>query len=293
MDDDNTRSVRRGTPEHRFMERMAFCGPDVPTAHEVVMPRKSRSLDLVMKFAHAPVWFGALRDVLSERVVLFEHVSRRARRHDVASARVGEAWLAWERLRPRGRRREPYSPWIGTDIAVRAPVAVVVADGIPASLRGAVPLLRPWSDAGVWATCGLDEGGVVVLDTTRVRAEEGYAWWSWLGRARTDAEAAERLFRLLGDASIPTVERERLKEAIVDGELETSVTEREGLYQKWQREIRESREEGLKEGVQRGHRDALLRLAASLAPEALAELRAIDHLEDLEKAVTAHLLRRR
>lgn len=251
------------------------------------MPRKSRSLDLVMRFGVAPSWFGALREACSDRVVLFEHVSRRARCHDVASARVGEAWLAWERIRPQRRRGEPPSEWSGRRPSERAPLAVVVADGVQSGLRSAVPLLRQQPAAGVWATPELSEGGVVVLDTTRVQAVDGYAWWSWLGRARSDSEAAERLFRLLGDSSIPSMERERLEEAIVERELETSVTEREGLYQRLQREIRESHEEGLARG-----REALLRLVARIAPEDVAALRQIDDLDELEKAVTARLLQR-
>lgn len=264
------------------------------------MPRKARSLDLVMQFDVAPVWFGALQDTCSDRIVLFEHVSRRVRRHDVASARVGEAWLAWERVRPQRRGSDPPSLWNTGSTPARPPLAVVVADAAQASLHGAVPMLRRQHAAGVWATPQLEEGGVVVLDTARVQADEGYAWWSWLGRARTDADAAQRLFRLLGDSSIPIVERERLKEAIVEGELETSVTEREGLYQKLQQEIRASREEGLAQGlqkglaqgVQQGRRDALLHLVASVAPEALAELRAIDDVDALERTVTERIVRR-
>ena len=277
------------------MERMAFCGPKIVSAQEVSMPRKVRSLDLVMRIdTEAPVWFGALREVCSERVVLFEHLSRRARRDDVASARVGEAWLAWERLRrPRKRGAEPPSPWSGGPRPARAPLAVVVADGVQDDLRSAVPLLEMQEAVGVWATPRLEEGGVVVLDTTRVRADEGYAWWSWLGRAKTEAEAAERLFRLLGDPSLPTTERSRLEEAIMEGELQTTPTEREGLYQRLQREIREGREEGRKEGRKEGRREALLRLVASVAPDDLPAFRSIDDVDALEQAVTERMLRGR
>jgi hypothetical protein len=63
-------AVRVGGPERRFMERMAFCGPKIVSAQEVSMPRKARSLDLVMRFdAAAPVWFGALREVCTGGVV--------------------------------------------------------------------------------------------------------------------------------------------------------------------------------------------------------------------------------
>ena len=295
---------RIGSPEQRFMERMAFCGPGIPSTQELSMPRKARSLDLVMQFEEAPIWFGALREVCMNRVVLFEHVSRRARREDVASARVGEAWLGWERVRHRGRTNEPASRWGGHALVGRPPLAVVIADGVRGGLQGAIPLLRNEEVAGVWATPNLDEGGLIVLDTTRILADDGYAWWSWLGRAPTDAEAAERLFRLLGEPSIPTLERERLKEAIMEGELETSATERESVYQRLQREIRESREqgmskglqEGLEEGLQKGiaagRRDVLLRLAATVAPVDLDELRSIDDLDRLEREITERIRRR-
>jgi hypothetical protein len=91
---------------------------------------------------------------------------------------------------------------------------VVVADGVQGDLRSAVPLLEMQEAVAVWATPRLEEGGW--SSTRRGRADQGYAWWSWLGRARTEAEAAERLFHLLGDPSLPATERSRLEQAVTE-----------------------------------------------------------------------------
>ena len=255
--------------EDRFVELLRFAAGESEELQELSIPRKVRRLDVVYRFAAAPVWFGALRETCCERVVAFEHESTPVARHAVSSAMVGQSWLAWERVRPAGRRRRSVSgPALLADSA-RPPLVIVVADRVSERPEGAVPGLRgtPWP--GVWMTPYLDEGGLVLLDTSLLRARDGFAFWSWLGRPANPQQSRERLRRLLDDPSLPTLSKERLMEAVMENLVPHSEPEREGVYQRIKRELR---------------REGLLSFAERVVPEAVERLRAIEDIEALEEA---------
>jgi hypothetical protein len=275
--------------EERFLDVLHFLtGREI--AQEISIPRKARRLDAVCRFEAdgAPGLFGPLQAACADRTVLFEHESSPLTVEKVASAWVGLAWLSWHRVRiHRGRRPAFHALLAGTP---RPPLAMVVADGIREDLRGAIPLLAPSLWPGVWATPDPGEGdwaqgGLLVVDTTRVPPGDGFGFWHWLGRVRDAAEAAARLDALLADRKLPTVQAHSLQEAIMNGQIQVSDIERETVAQ---RVRREGREEGREEGA----RAALLALAARFTPDALPSLRAIRDLTALQQAVDAALAQR-
>jgi hypothetical protein len=137
------------------------------------MPRKARRLDFVCRFTEAPDLFGLLKAECANRTVVFEHESQPLSRHAVASAWLGMAWLLWERVRPKRRRRRVSAE--ASDDTARPPLAILVADAAGKALRGAVPTLRPSHIPGLWATADLDEGGLIVIDTSSVRPADTLA----------------------------------------------------------------------------------------------------------------------
>ena len=170
----------------------------------------------------------------------------------------------------------------------RPPLAILVADTVNIALNGAVPSLRPLQTPGLWATANLDEGGLVVVATSRVQLKDNLAWWSWLGRAPNEAEQSARLRALLADSNLPIHERDSLQEAIMNGQLTASTTERETVAQ---RVRREAREDGEYAGLQRGIRESMLELVRQVAPERIWEFEAIEDALELQRAALA-LVRR-
>ncbi|TVR05118.1 MAG: hypothetical protein EA398_00275 [Deltaproteobacteria bacterium] len=282
--------------EDRFTALMQFAAGNCEVSQELSMSRKVRKLDLVYHFHEAPLWFGALVPTCSERIVIFEHESSPVARHVLASALVGQTWLAWKRIQPRAGRAEAFQRLRET---ARPPLVIVVADSLREDAAHAVPTLGPMDAPGVWSTADCEHGGLVLLETSALRAEDGYAFWSWAGRARTPEQASERLQRLLDDRTLPTLFREQLMEALMDNQIPHTDTEKESVYHRLRRELleeglqkgrQEGRQEGRKEGRQEGRQEgraALLALAARLAPNRLAQLRGIEDLEALEHAVEA------
>jgi hypothetical protein len=264
--------------ENRFMERLQFAVGDAEVAQELSIPRKARRLDVVCQFTEAPALFGALQAECANRTVVFEHESEPLSEHAVASAWHGMSWLLWDRVRPvRKRERSAHHILKQTE---RPPLAIVVADAIHRSLQGAVPSLRPLQTPGLWSTPNLEEGGLLVVDTSRVRKQENLAWWSWLGRAANDDDQRNRLRALLTDPNLPINQLESLQEAIMNGQLTSSTTERETVAQRVRREARED-----------GIRESMLALVRQVAPERIREFEAIEDALELQRAALA-LVRR-
>lgn len=272
--------------ENRFIERLQFVVGDAEVAQELSIPRKARRLDCVCQFGGAPGLFGALQAECSDRTVVFEHESQPLTDHAVASAWLGMGWLLWERVRPKRRRRRVAGATLGS--TARPPLAILVADTVNISLHGVVPSLRSLQTPGLWATANLDEGGLMLVDTSRVRREDNLAWWSWLGRAPNEAEQSARLRALLADPNLPINERDSLQEAIMNGHLTTSPMEHETAAQ---RVRREAREDGEHAGLQRGIRESMLALVRQVAPERIREFEAIEDALELQRAALA-LVRR-
>jgi hypothetical protein len=257
---------------------MQFAVGENEVAQEMSIPRKARKLDLVCRFSEAPEYFQALRADCANRTVLFEHESQPLAPHDVASAWVGLAWLLWERVRPSDGRSTDHRT--RRDVTLRPPLAIVVADCAGDALTGAVPTLARSGQPGVWATAQLDEGGLLVIDTSLVKPNDGFSFWSWLGRADDDDDASQRLAALLADEHLSIHSRDRLQEAIVNHEVPASDAEHETVAQRLRRE-------SIAEGEGLGERNALLKLVAQLAPDRSAELEQIKDLEQLQAAVLA------
>jgi hypothetical protein len=272
--------MTRTPHEDRFVERMQFVVRGSEVAQELSIPRKARKLDMVCRFDQAPDYFQALRSVCSNRTVLFEHESQPLARHDVASAWVGLAWLLWERIRP--PEGEAISDSAERRRTSRPPLVIIVADDAGDELTGAVPTLARTRRPGVWATARLDEGGLYVIDTSRVGTRGGFAFWSWIGRPPSEAEANRRLNALLGDRHLSIQSKSRLEVAIMSNELQVTATEMETVAQRLRRE---ARLEGELIGERRGERKALLELAAQVAPERVAGLRSLKDLAELQAAV--------
>lgn len=271
--------------EDRFVDVLQYLiGREV--AQEISIPRKARRLDAVFRFdaAGLPGLFGALLPALADRLVLFEHESTQVRAEAVASAWVGQAWVSWQRLkRQPGRRQSVQRLVAGT---IRPPLAVVVADAVAEDLTGAIPSLGPTAWPGLWATTDtgdlrFDQGGLLVVDTSNVRGGSGFGFWRWLGRARDDDDANQRLVDLLADPQLPKLDRTRFQEAIVERAFAVSATERETASQRLRREGREE-----------GERQALLAVAARIIPDALPTLRTLEDLDALRRAVDEALSRK-
>ncbi len=270
--------------ENRFVKRLQFAIGDSEVAQEFNIPRKARRLDLICRFGNAPGVFGALQEHCSHRTVIFEHESQPLTRHAVASAWAGSAWMLWESVRPKRRGREKLVP----SPLERPPLGIVVADFAGDALRGAVPSLRRTRLPGIWATAELHEGGLCVVDTSRVRAQDGLAWWSWVGRSPNAAEEVRRLDALLKDPKLPIEDRYALQEAIMNGQLDATPKEVETAAQRLKRQ---ALDEGHREGHREGGRAALLAVVGDLAPERLPELEKIAELDELQRAVVQLLKR--
>jgi hypothetical protein len=162
----------------------------------------------------------------------------------------------------------------------RLPLAIVVTDSIQESPYRAIPGLVPTNWQGVWATAELDDGGLYVLDTSLVRAEEGFAFWSWLGRAPTDAVAARRLDALLHDPNLPIQDLGLLREAILSGQLSVSIPEKETTYQRILCEMR------IKVRDEVG-RAKLLEVVENVAPQYLEAMNQIDDVAELQRQFEA------
>jgi hypothetical protein len=277
--------------EDRFIEVLQLLtGGEV--AQEISIPRKARRLDAVCRFGQAgvPGLFGRLQPACEERVVAFEHESAPLTKEAVASAWVGLAWLSWNRMRThRGRRPAVHALLAHT---VRPPLTILVADTVREDLTGAVPALDRAAWPGLWATPdtggGLfHHGGLLVVDTSTVPLSDGFSFWRWLGRARTEQEANARLVGLLADPNLPTIGKNQLQEAIMNHQIEATDTERETIAD---RVRRLAREEGREEGLATA-REALLAVAARWAPDALPALRAIADFEVLQREVHTVLAR--
>jgi hypothetical protein len=276
--------------ENRFVHLLQYFVGEAETGQEVSIPRKARRLDLVCRFAEPPSFFGALRGDCAQRTVLFEHESQPLSWHAIASAWVGQAWLHWERVRP--RQRKSGSVLCNFLDAQRPPLAVVVADSIGEPPNRAVPGLAPTRWQGVWATGELVDGGLYVLDTSMVRPDEGFAFWSWLGRAPTDAIAARRLDALYHDPNLPIQDLDLLREAIMNGQLYVSVPEKETTYQRIRRELRVELRDELRDEVRdEVGRCELLALAANAMPEHLDELRQIEDIVELRRVIQAKVVK--
>lgn len=274
--------MARDPLEARFVERLQFEVGDAEIAQELSIPRKSRRLDVVCRFGEAPAMFDALRSDCSRRVVVFEHESQPLVRHAVARAWSGVAWLFWEQLRPRRSGRRP--PMLLAEEGERPPLGIIVTDEVSDSLHGAVPSLRLTERRGLWATPDLDEGGLYVINTSEIDPGEGLAWWAWIGLARTSEQEAVRLTALLGDPNLPIDDRARIQEAVMNGELSATQVEQETASQRVRRE-------GRLEGRLEGQRQALLDMAMEVAPERVEELRTLEDVQALQRAVM-ELLRR-
>lgn len=267
--------------ENRFVHLLEYVVGETEVGQEVSIPRKARRLDLVCRFGEPPSFFGALRELCSDRTVLFEHESQPLTRHAIASAWVGQVWLHWERVRPR-QRRSARSPARLLETR-RPPLAVVVADSIGESPDRAIPGLVPTIWQGVWATAETDDGGLYVLDTSRLRPEEGFAFWSWLGRAPSDAIAARRLDALYHDSNLPIEDLSLLREAIMNGQLSVSIPEKETTYQRIRRELRvELRDEVRDEVRDEAGRAKLLEVVANVAPQYLESMQQIEDVAELQ-----------
>jgi hypothetical protein len=165
----------------------------------------------------------------------------------------------------------------GVCVQGQAWAGVVVADRIALDITAAVPGLRPAEWAGVWHTPCLDEGGLVVLDTSQLVGTPGLEFWAWLGGAPTPEEAARRMRLLLDSPVLSTLALKRLHEAIMNEQIPVTTAEQETNYQ---RITRITREAALQEG-----RTALLELVSRYAPERLAELQQVDDMNTLREAL--------
>ena len=266
--------------EDRFVALLQHAVQQAEVVQEVNIPRKARRLDAVVRLASAPELFGALRPWLASRTVVFEHESAPLTHEAVASAALGPPWLHWHRLRRDGRRT---SAAVRRAVAgtQRPPIGVVVADRIALDITAAVPGLRPAEWAGVWHTPCLDEGGLVVLDTSQLVGTPGLEFWAWLGGAPTPEEAARRMRLLLDSPVLSTLALKRLHEAIMNEQLPITTAEQETNYQRITRITREAeRLEARQEA-----RTVLLELVSRYAPERLAELQQVDDINVLREAL--------
>jgi hypothetical protein len=89
---------------------------------------------------------------------------------------------------------------------------------------------------------------------------------------------------LLTDPNLPVNQLKSLQEAIMNGQLTSSTTERETVAQ---RVRREAREDGHRDGV----RHSMLALVRQVAPERIREFEAIEDALELQRAALA-LVRR-
>lgn len=258
--------------EDRFLAILQHALQGAEVAQEVSIPRKARRLDAVTRLANSPELFGALGSTLQHRTVMFEHESAPLTGEAVASAAVGQAWLRWHHLRK--DRRRPAGVRRVVEGTPRPPVCVVVADSLAADVSGSVPGLRACECAGVWATPFLDEGGLIVLDSSQLVGSAGFEFWAWLGGAPTPAAAAERYGLLLDNLALSTLTRTRLSEAIMNQEIPATPAERETNAQRFRRET-----------LAEGRKAELLELLSRYAPESYAVLKHEPDIDVLKAAL--------
>jgi hypothetical protein len=261
--------------EDRFVAILQHAVHEVEVVQEVSIPRKARKLDALVRLADAPELFGALRPWLRARTVVFEHESAPLTNEAVASAALGPPWLHWHRLRRDAHRASAVRRAVaGTD---RPPIGVVVADRVAQEMNAAIPGLRPADWPGVWSTPHLDEGGLVVLDTSQLAGIPGFEFWAWLGGASTPEEGARRMRLLLESPSLSTLTLNRLNEAIMNERIPTTSAEQETNYQ---RITRLARDEGREEAL-----SSFRELLRRYAPERVAELSEVRDPEVLRHAL--------
>lgn len=261
--------------EDRFVALLQHAVQEAEVVQEVSIPRKARKLDAVVRLGDAPELFGGLGPWLCERTVVFEHESTPLTHESVASAALGPPWLHWHRFRRDAKRAEALRRVVaGTK---RPPLGVVVADRVALDLTASVPGLRPAGWAGVWHTPHLDEGGPLVLDTSRLVGIPGLEFWAWLGAAPTPEEGARRMRLLLDSPALSNLTINRLHEAIMSEQIPATSAEQETTYQ---RVSRLARDEGRDEG--RAH---LLQLLERYAPERISEFQHVHDLDVLRLAL--------
>lgn len=281
------RIVMSSTPhEDRFLAILQHAVEDADVLQELSIPRKARKLDAVVRLDDAPELFGALAPWLQHRAVVFEHESTPPTAEAIASAALGHAWLHWHRLR--SHRRQTSSLRRTLQGTPRAPIAVLVADRVVQDPAGAVAGLRPAGWRGVWTTPNLDEGGLLLLDSSQLVGTPGLEFWAWLGGAPTAEAAAARFAALLDSLSLSTITRYRLTEAIMNHQIPATAAEQETTYQ---RVTRLAREEGRDAGRDEA-RASLLELIQRYAPERFEALRGVHDLDELKRELDEAIQRR-
>lgn len=255
--------------EDRFVQIMTTVLPDFLVAQELTIPRKARHLDLVANIGTPPILLGALQEDCADRCVLFEHESEGLRAHKAGAAMMGHAWLMWQHMAPSSGKS---TAWMAT--TPRPPIAVILAESVSPEVCDRIPNLQARPEPGLWATRDLGRGGIALISVRDLAPHTNMDLWAWLGRADNAEVARRRLERLLDNANIPTLEKHRITEAVVEGRIITSEEERESTYQRLLREGREvGREEGREVGRQEGEALAHLKILSALDPERARHLR--------------------
>ena len=291
--------MSRNRHEDRSDSILRAVSPGTKRDQELSIPRGARRLDVVHRFVRAPVWFGPLAALCSERDVIFEFESGLVGRLKVRSALVGQSWLAWQQ----DRRTAPGTPR-------RAPIVIVVAARVITDARHLVPTLRPRQRVtGLWATSDLANGGLILLDASRLPDAAPWWFWSWLGMTvrgpERELRAARLLRSLLDHPTLPEDARDQLARDIMSGRtIHVSEAEQDSA---WDRAVRQGMElgeqkgmrQGIQQGIQQGVRQgldraraALLAAAASHVPDRLPELERIDDIDELARAVAEALATR-
>ena len=310
--------------ENRFISYIKPMLRGQEVAQELSIPRKARRLDAVYAITHCHGIFGPAAPLLQGRAVVFEHESAALDPYAARSADFGRGWLSmrWELVHGSARRvadSDVGDQWL-TPLP-RAPIAVVLADGIESRVFERLPAMTELAN-GVWCSHDLDRGGLLLIDTRDPTHDDGWTFWRFIGACSDLEEVDRRAARLLGDPRLATLDLDDLLWRFDMNEIEVSAAEKKTLmvrlyHDRFEQGVREGELTGLQKGealglqkgealglqkgealglqkgealgLEKGRRDSLLEMAAQLLPDQLDELAALADVDELAREVTARL----
>ena len=290
--------------ENRFISYIKPMLRGQEVAQELSIPRKSRRLDAVYAITHCHGIFGPAAPLLQGRAVVFEHESAALDPYAARSADFGRGWLSmrWELVHGSARRvadSDVGDQWL-TPLP-RAPIAVVLADGIESRVFERLPAMTKLAN-GVWSSHDLDRGGLLLIDTRDPTHDDGWTFWRFIGACSDLDEVDRRAAHLLRDPHLATLPLSDLFRRLDMNDIDVSTQEKQTLMVRLFHDrfelgealgLQKGEALGLQKGealgLQKGRRDSFLEMAAQLLPDQLAELAALTDVDELARQVTARL----
>jgi hypothetical protein len=236
------------------------------------VPQASRYIDGVIYLSEASRGWGVIQTQVSGRIVIIEHFSRPPSLAKMVSGRAKLSWMTdlWWRQPDRRHGRRP-------------PLLLVISSGRPRKALAQLPEIAAGSLRGVWETTPSAFGDTLIVDVKGLEETDGTSLLRLMHAAKPTVEARERIGHLLTDPVVDDTLRAKLIEGIMQGTVELTAEEQELTYRSV---LERGRAEGREEGREEGRGEALLRIAAKIGGDEVAdELASIEDPDELEKRV--------